>query len=190
MREKRNDLKPQLFVIGAALVLIVVLLIGYWGYQSYIEQRIIYETQESVLRQDRQHLQEEAKAAEQAAANDDSLNIVTNTSTPTQSFNGTLQLSSYHERASEVDAPVSMFPDAPIMLLTLETPTSVTGYNFGDDALSTREITVIRVPDSIAANGEKISIEVQDPVSFPSDVSGLLWDLDLSELESLKAEHR
>lgn len=181
--------KNKLLVLIVTVAILAIGGISFFAFQAWEEQRIIDQARESVLRQDRQHLQEEAKAAEQAAANDDSLNIVTNTSTPTQSFNGTLQLSSYHERASEVDAPVSMFPDAPIMLLTLETPTSVTGYNFGDDALSTREITVIRVPDSIGANGEKISIEVQDPVCFPSDVSGLLWDLDLSGLESLKAEH-
>lgn len=177
--------KLLVLVVAAAMLTIGGILV--FTFQTREEQEIINETQESVLRQDRQHLQEEIQATEQAAINYDSASSTTAESALSQSFSGTLRLSSYHERASEAGAPVSMFPDAPIMLLVLETPTSVTGYSF-DDAPSVREITVIRVPGSIGTNGEKASIEIQGPVYWASDVSGLLWDLDLSELESLKAE--
>lgn len=184
-----NLSKNRLLALIVAVAILAIGGISVFAFQAWEEQKIISEAQESVRRQDRQHLREEAKAVEQATLNDDSASNTTAKSTSSQSFSGTMLLSSYHERAAEVGAPADMFPDAPIMLLTLEFPTSATGYSIGDDTPSIREITVIRVPDSIDASGEKISIEIQDHVYFPSDVSGLLWDLDLSELESLKAEH-
>lgn len=187
---KPIQFKRTLAIIAAAGIAIGVFLfsltLNFYEVNKY--QTILEETQESVRRQDSQHLREEAKAAEQASMNNDSASNAANTAASTQSFSGTLQLSSYHERAEEVGASAAMFPDAPILLLVLDIPIRATGYSVGDDVPSVREIAAIRVPDSIGVDEEKISIEVQDAVYFPGDVSGLLWDLDLSELESLKAE--
>lgn len=108
----------------------------------------------------------------------------------TQAFSGVLHVSSYSERANETGTSADMFPDTPVMLLILESPKNATGYSVGDDTPSVREIEVIRVPDGIGANGESVTIDICEPVYWPSDVSGLLWGLDLSELESLKAEPR
>ena len=186
MRPSKDRLLSIIVVTALAITGCVVA----FGCQKWEEQRILDETQESVLRQDRQHIQEETESTEEALANSSAKNSYVDESTLTQRFSGALKTSSYHERAAEVGVSASMFPDAPVMLFVLEAPINTKGYSIGGEAPSVREIEVIRVPVGIGADGESVAIDICEQVYWPSDVSGLLWDLDLSELESLKAEPR
>ena len=180
------------YIVIVLCVFSVLAVIGRpFAYQAWQEQAIIKQAQESAMRQNHQHIQEEIEAKQQnGTTSQESTATSMNESTGMQTFSGTLQASSYRERASIVGASVEMFPDAPVTLFILEAPTNATGYSIGDGASSVREIAVIRVPDNIGRNGESATIDICEPVYWPSDVSGLLWDLDLSELESLKAEPR
>ncbi len=173
----RNAVVAIMLVLGAAAAIFLV-------YQHWQEQRIVIEAQESAQRQDRQHMQEELEAIEHRQPGECSDESA---AAQTQAFSGTLLESSYRERATEVQAPAEEFPNASVLLLQLSSPTSAIGYSAGDAAPTERTIGIVRVPDDLGINGDLITVEIDESVYWPSDISGVLWDLDLSESRSLKA---
>lgn len=181
-------MKPSIKLIAAAvgLMLAGTVTVLYQEKQSLQEQLILAQANASALRQDRQHMQEELDAVqERNFANEEATSAVTPETSCIQTFSGTLRTSSYQDRALEAGVSPSLFPDTTVLLLHLETPKAAIGYAPGDSVATKREITVVRVPVGLDTNGKTANIEVSEPVFWPSDASGLLWDLDLSELQSL-----
>ncbi len=171
-----NAVVTIILVLGAAVALFI-------AYQHWQEQRIVIEAQESTQRQDRQHMQEEPEIEHRQPGE----SSVESAAVQTQAFSGTLLESSYRKRATEVQAPAEEFPNTFVLLLQLSSPTSAIGYSAGDVAPTERTVSAVRVPDDLGINGELITVEIDEPVYWPSDISGALWDLDLSELRTLKA---
>lgn len=181
--ETQKGVKSKRFAMIAAIIgiaIIAFLAISFFtAYHSQKEQEILEEARYSAIRQDQQHLREEMNAPQvEEESQGESAHL--------QTFSGTILESSYQERASEVAAPTEVFPDAPALLLQLASPASAIGFSYGDSTPSERLISTIRVPSDLGTNGELITIEIDEPIYWPSDVSGMLWDLDLSELQSIK----
>lgn len=174
-------------VANVVAVLVAIVIIAVFAHHALQEQWIIQMTTESALRQGSQYMEEELESRNQELSSE---KVDESASAQTQAFSGTLLESSYQERASEVQAPAEAFPDAPVLLLHLTTPANATGYVPGDASPSDRMVNIVRVPDNLGAAGEHITIEVDEPLYWPSDISGALWDLDLSELQSIQVVSR
>lgn len=190
-RKIRGQLRPsgfRLIAVTVVIVLVGVVVVLCHKCQSLQEQLILEQANASVLRQDCQRMQRELdKSRGQAFASKGPTSADASEANCAQKFCGTLRASSYRGRALEVGMSPNTFPEADVLLLHLEAPQTAIGYTTGDSMTSEREVALIRVPDGLGASGESISIEVNEPVFWASDVSGQLWDLDLSGLQSLKA---
>lgn len=189
-RKIRGQLRPsgfRLIAVTVVIVLVGVVVALCHKCQSLQEQLILEQANASVLRQDCQRMQRELDESwGQAFASKGATRADASEASCAQIFHGTLHTSSYRGRALEVGMPPSMFPEADVLLLYLEASRIAIGYTTGDSMASGCEVALIRVPDGLGASGESVSIEVDEPVFWASDVSGQLWDLDLSGLQSLK----
>lgn len=179
-------------VFGLVAVAVAIALAGtvvalYHERQSLQEQLILEQASTSVLRQDCQRMQKELdESRRQALASEEAVSAGAPEASCAQTFRGTFHVSSFQDRALEAGIPPSTFPEADVLLLRLESPQTAIGYTAGDSVASEREVALIRVPDGLGVSGESIGVEVGEPVFWASDVSGLLWDLDLSGMQSLE----
>lgn len=189
-RNRIGRLKPngfRLIAATVAIVLVGMVVVLCYERQSLREQLILEQANASVLRQDCQRMQREINdSRRQTCARKGTTSADTSETNCAQTFRGTLRASSYQDRAVEVGIPPNTFPKTDVLLLHLEAPQTAIGYVAGDSVASERDVALIRVPDGLGVNGEFISIEVGEPVFWASDVSGQLWDLDLSGLQSLE----
>lgn len=179
--------KSTFIAVATTIALVGTIAALYHECQSLQEQLILEQATTSVLRQDCQRMQKELDVRrQQAFASGEAASTNAPEANCVQTFCGTLYTSSYQNRALEAGISPSAFPEADVLLLHLEAPRTAIGYATGDSVASEHEVVLIRVPDGLGASNDSISIEVSEPVFWASDVSGLLWDLDLSGLQSLK----
>lgn len=107
----------------------------------------------------------------------------TNSSTCLQKLSGTIIVTSYGERAKEVGVPSGIFEgiaNQKIALLLLDKPANISARNHGSDhSISERLVATLKVPDKYS-DGVQVFAEIDDGYFWPSDISGELWDLDIS----------
>lgn len=189
-----NDKKILGVVLAVAIASPALVAIDV-GYKAWETHQMMEGLRIGLARQIRQAERVEAEAAFREATSDfaesvylaiqDSWNL--KAQTESQTLIGEVRQSTMKERATEVGAPVDAFLDQPVTLLVLESPASVFGFDVGSRSyISERSVSVIRIPDDSASDGETVGIELDEAACWPSDISGMLWDLDATNQQSVR----
>lgn len=97
----------------------------------------------------------------------------------TEYLTGTVVVTTYADRAQEVNAPGFEGQTNTLVLFTLDQPTTISAHHGADPGYASRTVTALRLPESYAQYaGQKLTLQSADSRHWgwwPTDIVGMLF---------------